>query len=207
MCLCVCVCVDPHKPNVLLVAVYIQAVDESGRNFTRSPGSDAFVASVKMSVGQGRYSRVNSQLHDRGDGTFQLFYVFNTQPEVLQIDIRTKNNELVGGKPLLHLLPEYESCYCPTKNHDDFAQQYGCPAMEKQLEKDLEKFPVITRELLSKAREALIGKESCFVHYVIKDNRVFGKAYGQYQGFKQYIDEMIVSLARRVVLRRFLCSS
>lgn len=141
------------------------------------------------------------QVHDRGDGTFMVFFVFNAMSEMVTISIQTKEGQIVSGKRVEHAWPEHEQCYCPAPDGQDFAAHYGCPAREKQLESDLIIFPVISKELLARARVALVDKNACFVHYIIRENRIWGKAYGPYQGFRQYIDEMLTSLARRVLLR------
>jgi hypothetical protein len=45
----------------------------------------------------------------------------------------------VGGKQLIFDWPETEQCNCPTGDGENFAENYGCPATEAQLEKDMEK--------------------------------------------------------------------
>lgn len=40
----------------------------------------------------------------------------------------------------------------------------------------------------------------CFVHYSIKNNKIYAKAYGQWQGFKSFMDDMLFSLQRKVIL-------
>ena len=40
--------------------------------------------------------------------------------------------------------------------------------------------------------------ESCYVHYVIKDSKIYGTAHGPMQGFKGLMDDMLLSLASKV---------
>ena len=72
-----------------------QARDAQGRNFTYSPGRDAFAATVSVIVG-GKAQTLKSTLSDRGDGTFQLMFYYGIQPERLVIEVRTKDGSVVG---------------------------------------------------------------------------------------------------------------
>ncbi|KAJ1467992.1 hypothetical protein T484DRAFT_1856929 [Baffinella frigidus] len=50
--------------------LYVQAKDAQGRNFTHSPGSDAFSVKVFVIV-NGKAQMLKTELNDRGDGSFQ----------------------------------------------------------------------------------------------------------------------------------------
>eukprot|EP00117_Sycon_ciliatum_P028601 scpid59976/ scgid22949/ KDEL motif-containing protein 1 len=179
--------------------VFVQAVDDKGKNYTSSPGSDAFRFTVVMKS-DGRYSHLKTKVFDRGDGTYQCEYFFNTQPDQMHIEIRTKTGEVVGTKDRYELKnPEVESCVCPT-TEEDFAKQYGCRESATQIDIDFAKFPSITQEMIDKAMEVLNEREASIVHYVFKNGKIYAKVHGKYEGFKQYADKMWLALARRVKL-------
>lgn len=108
----------------------------------------------------------------------------------------------VGGKgPRVVKKAEVEQCYCPTPDAEDWAGHYGCRAEEPQIKRDFENFPRISKDAVASTLAQLQKNEhNCFVHYITRDNRLYGKAYGMWQGFKQYTDEMLLSLMRRVVV-------
>jgi hypothetical protein len=158
--------------------LYIQAVRENGRNFTKSAGENAFIAKIEIEH-DGRRSRLRSEIRDRGDGTYQVFFFYGIQPDSLILSIQTASGEFVGGDgPRIVKNVEVEQCYCPRDPHHWIAD-YKCPATEVQLDKDLAIFPSIDKALINRTLTVLLEKEACFVHYVIRRNRIHGKAYGR----------------------------
>jgi hypothetical protein len=181
--------------------IFVQAVDPSGRNLTASAGKDVFRAQVVLEH-DGKRSTLKSQLSDRGDGTYQIFFYYGIQPDRLLIHVTGRDGVYVGGKgPRAIRRAEVEQCYCPASDVEDWAEHYGCRADEPQISHDFENFPRISKDAVASTLTRLQTSErNCFVHYMTRDNRLYGKAYGMWQGFKQYTDEMILSLMRRVTV-------
>jgi len=181
--------------------LFVQAVDRQGRNFTQSAGKDAFRAQIFLEH-DGKRSMLKSQIHDRGDGSYLIFFFYGIQPDRLAIHVTGKDGVHVGGKGAKAIKKaEVEQCYCPAKDVEDWADHYGCRASEPQIERDFETFPRISKEMVDATVTRLQKNErNCFVHYVTRGNKLYGKAYGMYQGFKQYTDDMLLSLMRRVTV-------
>jgi hypothetical protein len=162
--------------------LFIQAVTEQGNNFTRSAGANAFDVQILITH-EGRHSKLRSEVRDRGDGTYQVFFFFGIQPDSLIISVKTTDGQFVGGHgPVVVQDVEVEQCYCPRKAKR-WTADYNCPGREIQLDRDLSIFPTIDQELLNRTFETLVNKEACFVHYVIRRNRIYGKAYGRFFAF------------------------
>jgi len=181
--------------------IFVQAVDHSGRNMTASAGRDVFQAQIFVEH-DGKRSTLKSELSDRGDGTYQIFFFYGIQPDRLLIHVTGRDGVYVGGKgPRAIKRAEVEQCYCPASDVEDWAEHYGCRADEPQISHDFENFAHISKVAVATTLARLqTSDRNCFVHYMTRNNRLYGKAYGMWQGFKQYTDEMLLSLMRRVAV-------
>ena len=169
------------NPGIVTPAryLYIQAVYENGRNYTKSAGANVFIAKVYIEHDGGR-SQLRNEIRDRGDGTYQIFIYYGIQPHALILSVQTADGQYVGGSgPRIVKDVEVEQCYCP-KIAQTWTSNYECPQREVQLDHDLSIFPRIDRALLNKTFSTLLYKEACVVHYIIRRNRIYGKAYGRY---------------------------
>eukprot|EP00457_Paulinella_chromatophora_P003876 gb/GEZN01003884.1/.p1 GENE.gb/GEZN01003884.1/~~gb/GEZN01003884.1/.p1 ORF type:complete len:531 (-),score=88.18 gb/GEZN01003884.1/:436-2028(-) len=181
--------------------VFLQAVDTEGKNFTSSPGLDAFSVAITMIVGGKQYA-MNVAKFDRGDGSFAFRFFFNQVPNSITISIKYQEKS-VAASPYVLKKPLPEKCNCPRADPAAFTAAYSCPATYPQLEQDLEWFRSsggVTRALLDEAVQKLNNGRNCFVHYVIKNNQIFSKQYGPMGGFQKFLDEVLHSLARKVRL-------
>lgn len=46
-------------------------------------------------------------------------------------------------------------------------------------------------------------ESTSFCHYIVKDNKIFRKCYGKHVGFNMFADNILLSLARKVMLPNF----
>lgn len=94
-----------------------------------------------------------------------------------------------------------ETCHCP-KKLDKFKELMSCDDRNEQIHEDLTNFNRINftdmRQYVKKNFEN--SRSSSVCNYVIKNNQVFRKCYGQYVGFKMFIDAFLMSLRNKVVL-------
>lgn len=166
------------NPKIITPAkyLYIQAVSLQGANITRSTGS-SFDVQIFIEH-EGRRSRLRSEVRDRGDGTYQIFFYYGIQPDSLVISVRLDGQYVGGTGPLVIKNAEVEQCYCP-KKAKKWTQNYECSERELQVDMDLSKFRTVDKALLNRTFETLVSKEACFVHYIIRSNRIYGKAYGR----------------------------
>eukprot|EP00736_Rhodelphis_marinus_P011441 Rmarinus@m.19832 len=183
-------------PKVLGPARYlsIQAVDAHGENFTESPGKDVFELAMWIDV-NGQRMTVNTELHDRGDGTYACIFFFNLSADRFIIEVRSGGKH-ISNSPMEFGAVQIEPCYCPLAE-EDFLRHYQCGPTDEQILRDLEPWPQSYDNFAEEIDDLDNGK-NCIVHYVIKNNRIYGEAYGPYQGFKRMMDDMLLSLARKV---------
>ncbi|EKX33620.1 hypothetical protein GUITHDRAFT_120208 [Guillardia theta CCMP2712] len=188
--------------------LFIQAADEDGVNFTSSAGAGAFRVQVHILVG-GKKKQLKTEVQDRGDGSYQAVFWYGIQPEALIISVTTKEGKYVRKEgeesarsgPITLKKVEVEQCYCPDPDPERWAKSYQCREEEPQISRDFQQFEGISNAGLEDMKQILRRNDSnCFVHYVVRNNELYGKAYGKYQGFKKYTDDMLLSLMRRVVV-------
>ena len=133
--------------------LFVQAVDAHGRNFTESAGSGAFHAKIFLEQEGGQRLLLKSQLHDRGDGSYQIFFFYGIQPTKLIFHVTDKRGSFVGGKgPRVVKKPEVEQCDCPDPDPERWAGHYGCREREPQIARDFARFPRISRAAVREIR-------------------------------------------------------
>ncbi|XP_069698369.1 protein O-glucosyltransferase 2-like isoform X2 [Periplaneta americana] len=139
---------------------------------------------------------------DRNDGSFIIRYKIYHTCHNVKIHI-THNGHHVGASPYIIEGPVYpDGCYCPVKSVSDWMKEFGCKSSYQQISSDLKEFPSVNfTELRKYALEKFDHPGSMSVcNYVIKKNQVYRKCYGQYVGFKMFLDAILLSLARKVFL-------
>ena len=92
-----------------------------------------------------------------------------------------------------------EKCNCPTQSVDNWLISAECPATEPQIQKDLIPFKSVNfSSLRPRILEAYNKPGSISIcNYVIKNNEIYRNCYGQYTGFKMFIDAILLSLTRK----------
>jgi Glycosyl transferase family 90 len=95
-----------------------------------------------------------------------------------------------------------ETCYCPRHNTDGWLEAAHCRLEDSQIAADLVpfrsiNFTVARHKILEKFNEP--GSVS-ICNYVVKDNEIFRKCYGQYTGFKMFMDAILLSMTKKMRL-------
>lgn len=76
----------------------------------------------------------------------------------------------------------------------------NCPEKYLQVEKDLLPFNQINLEELAKEAVGRFGTHHAICHYSVINNQVYCKCYGKHVGFAMFMDNILLSLGRKVVL-------
>ncbi|KAK7861819.1 hypothetical protein R5R35_000582 [Gryllus longicercus] len=192
-----------HPERIVLPARYffISTVDSNGVPFSKSPGN---IFSVHI-TGTSKLSNKCStwmNILDRKDGTFIVRYKMYHACENLKIQIKYNKMD-VADSPYVIPGPVYpEHCYCPEKNFENWQESYGCKRKYRQIEEDLKHFTSVN---FSFVQEMVLSKfnnprSTSICHYIVRENKVFRNCYGQHVGFKMFMDEILLSLSRKVEL-------
>lgn len=146
--------------------------------------------------------RVWVQILDRKDGSFIIRYKLYESCYNFQINVMYESAH-IGGSPFFDKGPVHsEDCDCPHENIEEWLKAFGCKGIKKQIQDDLSIFPTVDFNKLYDVavRRFNNSVSSSVCHYVIKDNKVYRKCYGQHIGFKIFMDAILLSLTRKVVL-------
>lgn len=118
----------------------------------------------------------------------------------VEITVKFKDRH-VKGSPfcIKQLIPEH--CKCP-QNIDSVMTSMDCPSFHRQIDHDLKPFKVLDFRLIKKEIKNRFSnfKSSSLCNYIVKDNKVYRKCYGQYTGFSMFMDAMMVSLVNKAHL-------
>lgn len=188
------------EPNIVLPARYffIQAVDNSGQNFTSSPGESTF--QVKIVAPGEDFSRIWVQVLDRKDGSFVVRYRMYASYPNLQIDVQLQDKH-VAKSPYTLTGPVYhENCECPEDDSAKWLEHMHCPQSIPQIIHDLAFFQTIDPDKIVKETTKRFGQRQSLCHYTIKDNQVYIKTHGEHVGFRIFMDALLLSLTRKVKL-------
>jgi len=176
---------------------FVQAVDKGNKNLTESPGENAFQVQISSSSGR---VRAWVQNLDRHDGSFIIRYrLFASYPD-LTIEITHKGKSVAKSPYRLQGGVCHETCFCPESNTKMWEQAMKCPQEFSQIQKDLDPFTQINLEQLRTEAVSRFGTHHALCHYSVVNNQVYRKTYGQHVGFSMFMDNILLSLARKVVL-------
>lgn len=149
--------------------------------------------------------RVRVEQIDRRDGTIIVRYkiadvCWNVEIHVIHHGSNKKRH--VAKSP--YQIPGRvfsEKCDCP-QPIDQWLINYGCDSTYEQIQNDLKPFPRVNftelRPRMLKAFDRPASVSIC--NYVIKNNRIFRKCYGQHVGFKMFVDALLEALVKLVQL-------
>lgn len=180
---------------------FIQAVDDVGRNITSSLGADAFELTI-ANADTKLATRTWAQILDRNDGSYIVRYKMIEGYRNIIISVQ-HNGQHVSKSPYYIKGPIFqEKCYCPIQKLSKWLELMNCPSGYRQIQDDLSVFSMIdmktvSKEIVQKFNQR--GRHS-LCHYVIKNNMIYRKTYGEHVGFKMFMDAILLSLARKVVL-------
>lgn len=136
-----------------------------------------------------------------GDGLFILR--IRTYEECHQIALELKfRNKHLKDSPICIDLIYPETCKCP-KSIENVKYLMNCgDKLDEQIESDLSTFMKVNftdmRSFVKKKFEN--SRSSSVCNYIIKNNEIYRKCYGQYVGFKMFVDNMLISIRNKVIL-------
>ncbi|KAI4885914.1 hypothetical protein NFI96_030888 [Prochilodus magdalenae] len=148
---------------------FIQAVDESGKNFTSSPGENAF--EVKIASPSDPYSRIWVQVLDRRDGSLLVRYRMYASYTDLNIQVLLENKHVAKSPYVLSGPVYHESCDCPESSGALWEKHMHCPSSFPQIQSDLSVFPRVDLERNSHEIPQRFGQRQSLCHYTIKNNQ------------------------------------
>ncbi|XP_044933474.1 protein O-glucosyltransferase 3 isoform X2 [Mustela putorius furo] len=182
---------------------YLQAVNSQGQNLTRSPPGQTLFKVVIKSLSPKELVRIHvPKPLDRNDGTFLMRYrMYETASEGLKIEV-LYGDEHVAQSPYILKGPVYhEYCECPEGDPQAWQKTLSCPTKEPQIAKDFASFPSINlQQMLNEVPKRFGDERGAIVHYTILNNRIYRRSLGKYTDFKMFSDEILLSLARKVLL-------
>ncbi|KAM9768624.1 protein O-glucosyltransferase 3 isoform 1-T1 [Dama dama] len=182
---------------------YLQAVNPEGQNLTRSPPGQTLFRVVIKSLSPKEVVRIHvPKPLDRNDGTFLMRYrMYETVSKGLKIEV-LYGDEHVAQSPYILKGPVYhEYCECPEDDPQAWQKTLSCPDKEPQIEKDFASFPSINlQQMLIEVPKRFGDERGAIVHYTILNNHIYRRSLGKYTDFKMFSDEILLSLARKVLL-------
>lgn len=178
---------------------FVQLYDSTGQKIVKSPE-----AQLEVHIGSNTKSkpcRVWSNVLNRNDGSFIIRFKVYTTCEDFKIDLRYDNMPIQGFPMIFNRVVLPEDCNCP-RNLDSWLDKMECKREYAQMKQDLKKFKNIK---FSKMRKKVLERYNqpgsvSLCHYVVKNNEVHRQCYGEYVGFKVFMDSILLSLARKVKL-------
>ncbi|XP_046990753.1 protein O-glucosyltransferase 2-like [Schistocerca americana] len=179
---------------------FIHAMDSNKTRFQSSQG-DVFSVDI-TGDSEFKYCRVWVNILDRKDGSYIVRYKLYHTCLNLKISVKYKGRN-VASSPYTFKGPIFaEDCYCPVESISEWLTKFGCQREYEQITEDLKPFPNVN---LTEVRRSILKKydspgSTSLCNYVIKDNEIYRKCYGKYVGFKMFMDAILLSLARKVVL-------
>ncbi|KAK3749514.1 hypothetical protein RRG08_043420 [Elysia crispata] len=179
---------------------FVQLVNKDGSNVTTSVGKK--IVSALVSPANGDNARIWTEVLDRHDGSFIVRFRLFSSTSDLKVAV-TLRGQHIADSPYTITGPVYhETCNCPNQTPDQWATSVGCAVTYNQIRLDLEPFKDIN--MAKVAREAVErfnnkGHHS-ICHYKIIDNKIYRKCYGEHVGFKMFMDSILLSLSRKMVL-------
>ncbi|CAG7669073.1 unnamed protein product [Allacma fusca] len=191
---------EPHAVVLPARYFYIQLVDRKGRNFNTTENDDH----LKVRIDCNGERQVWSQLLSRRRGSYIVRYkMFHSCLNGLRIII-TYRNKHVAKSPYIIKFPVHPAvCNCPKLESINWLVRANCTRNHQQIDSDLGPFTSVNfSSVLEQAIERFYQPGShSFCHYVIKDNKVYRKCYGQHVGFHIFPDSLLLTLIRTMYLR------
>ncbi|XP_023225980.1 KDEL motif-containing protein 1-like isoform X2 [Centruroides sculpturatus] len=176
---------------------FIQLVDKNGKNFTSSP-SGQLSAQVR---GSKEACQVWMQLLNVRDGSFIVRYRLYRTCSGLHIEVKYNEKHIADSPYIVEGDVYHEHCYCP-KSFLDWSASLECPDSHPQIKDDLQPFKEIDMNAVLKQALKRFNNPGAYsiCHYSVVSNEIYRKCYGQYVGFNMFMDSILLSLTRKVIL-------
>ncbi|XP_056640146.1 protein O-glucosyltransferase 2-like isoform X3 [Diorhabda sublineata] len=146
--------------------------------------------------------RIWTNVLDRKDNSYIVRYKLYETCSYLKISV-TYNNEHLAKSPYLINSPvKSDDCVCPTRNINKSLNAWECGSVPKFINDKLSVFRKIN---WTEQRKEIIERFNqphsvSLCHYIVKNNKIYRKCYGKYVGFNIFVDNILLSLTRKVVL-------
>lgn len=175
---------------------FIQLLDKNQQSFSSSPQS----LTIQVS-GVREKCRIWYQLLQIKEGLFIARYRLYETCLGIQIDIVYENQQVAKAPYIIEGTVFHEQCYCP-KPLNEWLFNLNCPSSYPQIDRDLRLFSEINmRYVLEDALKRFNHPGSYSIcHYSVISNQVYRKCFGQYVGFSMFMDEILLSLTRKMYL-------
>ncbi|CAF1108853.1 unnamed protein product [Adineta ricciae] len=179
---------------------YLQTYDANGQKLNHSTQPlnriEFHLTRVSDQLSAHSYRKVD----DLNDGTYLFRFRLYESVKDLHLYIR------FGNEDIEHVIQDYvysDGCYCPETNLTQWFDSFECSASRSQLRTDMKVFKTIDmKQVLEKATLKYFQHPQTYAlcHYVIKNNKIYRKCYGEHTGFKMFSDAIFLSLSRKVML-------
>lgn len=138
---------------------------------------------------------------NRGDGSVIVRYKVMDVCRNVEIHIRYHGKTVARSPYKIKTDIRSDSCSCPMEM-DYWLELNECPTYEKQIQEDLIPFRAVN---FTNVRDKILQKHNSpgsvsLCNYVIRNNEIFRECFGQYTGFKMFMDAVLVSIVRKVKL-------
>lgn len=146
--------------------------------------------------------RVRIEVIDRRDGLYIVRYKVFSQCWSVEIHVTYENSHVSKSPYRIPGNVHSEKCSC-LQNINQWLKNYNCKLSYQQIDADLMPFTQVDfRKIEKKILSAFADKSGSvsLCHFVIKNNQIFRKCYGQYTGFKMFVDSLLITLVRLVEL-------
>ncbi|CAF1291798.1 unnamed protein product [Adineta steineri] len=180
---------------------YLQAYDSKGQKLNYSTQSSDRIEFHLTRVSDQLSVHSYRKVDDLNDGTYLFRYRLYESVKDLRIFIR------FGKQDKVHVVNGYiysDGCYCPESNLTQWLNSLQCSSSSlSQLHEDFKLFKQIDMiKVLNKAKEKYFQhpKTYALCHYVIKNNQIYRKCYGEHVAFQMFSDAVLLSLSRKVIL-------
>ncbi|XP_060809442.1 protein O-glucosyltransferase 2 isoform X2 [Amyelois transitella] len=163
---------------------------------------DNFAVEIEGKSTKKNYCRIWVNKLYRKDGTFIVRYKNYETCFDLSISLYYKSRH-IKGSPFTFQGPIYsDQCNCPDQNFNTWLDRYGCPKSYDSINSALKMQNNVNMKVtVQKIIERFHSPESTsFCHYAVKNNKVYRDCYGKHVGFNMFSDNILLFLARKVVL-------
>lgn len=195
------------KPDKIVMPARYFYIYFRGRNYTgdKSLSEELFEVNINGKTRDGRNCQLWKNVLNRRDSSFIVRYKLYETCYNFHINI-LYNSLHITGSPYFFKGPiQPEDCYCPKKDIERWLEDYECNTNYNQLQIDLNKFHNVNFDTFYKKAVNRFNnsQQSSVCNYVVKSNKVYRTCYGQHVGFKIFMDAILISLSRKVVLPDF----
>lgn len=179
---------------------YIQAVRPDGSLYSNSLAKPYDVKLTGTSERHGACRAHFNQI-DRGDGSVIVRYKVLDQCTNVRIHISFDGFSVANSPYKMESIVRSDGCHCPLEL-DYWLEKNGCPVSDPQIDQDLKPFYAVNFTML---RDKILKKYDSpgsvsLCNYVVKHNNIYRQCFGQYTGFKMFMDAVLVSLVKKVRL-------